>query len=368
MVGVDSWQRWITETGLTLLLAVVAGCQRTPELTYVSSKEVLDLDEKLQAPIRELLLKYCGTPAAPKFLGHDDMPAVHLKYGAEVYQRRCAACHGVTGDGKGEVAANMYPRPRDYRKGLFKFSSTPFGVKPVREDLVRTVRQGAKGTSMPSFNLLTDDDLQAVVDYVLALSYRGQLEELLMTEAVNEETVEPSNVTGYIQEIHEAWKRAEEQVIIPLTRNPPYSKETIELGKKLFLTEEAGCFKCHGPDGRGQKATDPAGNKDVWGFPAPAADLTAGMFHGGGRPEDIYRRIYGGISGSVMPSFKDKLSDRPETFWHLVHYVQYVSDARRREVLAGETQAKGVAPASQEGGASTDSAKASTAPGSTTEN
>ena len=57
------------------------------------------------------------------------------------------------------------------------------------------------------------------------------------------------------------------------------------------------------------------------------------MFHGGQQSTDIYRRIYSGINGTPMPSFQGKLADQPETFWHLVHYVQYISSARRREVV-----------------------------------
>ena len=35
---------------------------------------------------------------------------------------------------------------------------------------------------MPSFTLLSDDDIDAVVDYVLALTHRGELEVLLTLE------------------------------------------------------------------------------------------------------------------------------------------------------------------------------------------
>ena len=58
------------------------------------------------------------------------------------------------------------------------------------------------------------------------------------------------------------------------------------------------------------------------------------MFHGGGRPIDIYRRIYSGINGTPMPGFSQQLSGKPDTFWDLVHYVEFVSNARRTEMLA----------------------------------
>jgi mono/diheme cytochrome c family protein len=62
------------------------------------------------------------------------------------------------------------------------------------------------------------------------------------------------------------------------------------------------------------------------------------MYHGGGQPLDIYRRIYSGINGTPMPAFSTKLSGEPETFWHLVHYVQSISGARRAEVVAAESK------------------------------
>ncbi len=45
--------------------------------------------------------------------------------GYALYRRHCLHCHGVSGAGDGPTAPFLYPRPRDYRKGLFKFTSTP---------------------------------------------------------------------------------------------------------------------------------------------------------------------------------------------------------------------------------------------------
>ena len=54
-----------------------------------------------------------------------------------LYREHCAHCHGVTGDGMGPTAAFLNPYPRDYRLGLFKFKSTPVGVKPTHEQFQR---------------------------------------------------------------------------------------------------------------------------------------------------------------------------------------------------------------------------------------
>ena len=47
-----------------------------------------------------------------------------------LYREHCAHCHGITGDGVGPTATFLNPYPRDYRKGQFKFKSTPVGQKP----------------------------------------------------------------------------------------------------------------------------------------------------------------------------------------------------------------------------------------------
>ena len=50
---------------------------------------------------------------------------VHQAGGYALYRMHCLHCHGVSGAGDGPTAPFLYPRPRDYRKGLFKFTSTP---------------------------------------------------------------------------------------------------------------------------------------------------------------------------------------------------------------------------------------------------
>lgn len=319
---------------LAIAALLTVGCAREPLIEFTSSREVLALEDELQVQVRRHLAELCGTPQEPRLLGQEDMDPQHLRLGARVYQRHCAACHGKSGDGAGPVAQYMNPRPRDYRKGVFKFMSTPYGSKPLREDLVRTIRVGIRGTSMPSFDLLPDAELQAVVDYVLALTHRGELELRLAIEAENEGEIDPEIVPDLVAEVLAPWQAAQEQVIVPTIAEPPYTRESIELGKQAFLTEKAGCFKCHGADGTGRTSENEQGFVDTWGQRTRAADLTSGLFHGGAEPVDIYRRIAGGVNGTPMPSYHQALASQPEVIWHLVHYVQFVSDARRREVQA----------------------------------
>ena len=97
-----------------------------------------------------------------------------LEKGSVLYRRHCLHCHGMTGDGHGATAAWVNPHPRDYRAGIFKFISSE--RKARRDDLLRTLRQGVEGTSMPSFGLLEPEELEALASTVIHLSLRGETE------------------------------------------------------------------------------------------------------------------------------------------------------------------------------------------------
>ena len=104
-------------------------------------------------------------------------PTVRQAGGYSLYRLHCLHCHGVSGAGDGPTAPFLYPRPRDYRKGLFKFTSTPTGVKPTRADLRKTIGYGLHGTSMPAFeSLMSAGEIEQVIDYVIFLSMRGETE------------------------------------------------------------------------------------------------------------------------------------------------------------------------------------------------
>lgn len=311
------------------VLLAFAGCQREEERRYTLSERALELPEPLQQQISQILQRHSGTPAEPRLMGNDEISLAHLLHGADVYARRCEACHGTSGDGNGPAAEYLDPKPRDYRRGIFKFTSTPYGAKPRREDLARTVRQGIVGTSMPSFDLLAKDDLQAVIDYVLVLTHRGELEEQLVLEVETEDEIDPQVVPEYVQLVLERWEQAKSDLVTPVMTEPRMTEKTIALGREAFLNEQQGCFKCHGADGRGGSVGGVEVGADVWGYKTAAADLTSGMLHGGQRSLDVYRRIYAGINGTPMPAFSGVYAEQPDTVWHLVHYVFAVANKRR---------------------------------------
>ena len=340
------------------VFVLAAGCSRLPDSTYTlrAEAEKLDLPAKHTTQIAEILAAFHGTPANPRMalpvesadageaapaadagavaIARVDKPGydrLHLQHGREVYTAQCAGCHGTTGDGKGPAGAHLNPPPRDYRNGVFKFTSTPRGSKPRREDLERILKYGAKGTSMPAFRFLSDEDTAAVIDYVQVLAARGELEINLIREATDElleeDDFDPETVAGFVRDIAASWDRADSEIVRPLTVSPPRTPETVHAGAVAFA--EFACVKCHGADARGSKSADVG--QDIWGRTAYPANLAMGMLHGGRRPVDIYRRIYSGINGTPMPSSKDPNTaidetpeQRSEKIWHLVHFVTSV--------------------------------------------
>lgn len=313
-----------------LLVLLATGCRPEIDADYVSAEQVTKLDASLQTAIRDVLREHSGTPVRPKLVGEKDAPADRLVAARALYQKHCQTCHGASGDGNGPAGKYLYPRPRDYRKGIFKFTSTPYGSRPRRADLRRTIDVGIPGTSMPSFRLLPEAERELLVDYVRVLTLRGELEGMLAYEAEAEEELDPDIVPETIEGIADRWKEAERDEVHPLTQQPyEFTREMVAAGRSAFLSR--GCSKCHGEDGRGQ-TRDNIG-RDTWGQVTKAADLTSGLLHGGHQPMDVYRRILSGINGTPMPGFRAVLESEPETLWNLTAYVLYVSNQRRSGVI-----------------------------------
>lgn len=332
-------------TGVLFLLSIAvisAGCRRAEPPSFSPSEEVLQLTEgvedaeelkiyeDLQEDIARVLLKETGTPEKPIMLGQQDGDDSRLKLGYQIYSQYCTPCHGVNGDGNGPVAKYLDPKPRNYKRGVFKFTSTPYGSKPRRSDLIHTIRRGVTGTSMPSFDRFSEEQLEAVVDYVMFLTLRGELErDLAMTAMDDEEVPDEETIQEIIAEKLEPWQQSANEIVMPVTAMPPMTEKSVLAGHRLFL--KYACNKCHGKYGRGGSMGNVDVGFDVWGHKAAAADLSSGMFRGGGRPIDIYRRIYSGINGTPMPAFKEQFRDDPDAIWRLVHFIRQTGERRRQQ-------------------------------------
>ncbi len=361
----------VAPLGLMLVAMSGVGCRQREEITYPARAETAKLTPPQQQLLARKITELAGTPAQPKLLSDPEFSTTRLLAGQAAFQQRCAACHGDAGNGAGPAAAALNPKPRDYRKGIFKFISTidlenPSGnrkKKPTRDDLAAVIRRGAIGTSMPAFPLLPEQEVEDLIDYVRYLSQRGELEYRILSQVEAEEDVfenlpkedggnpeaeEQVRPVRFVEDVVEQqvqaiaadWNKADDFILQPLTTEPRFTLESVARGREAFLNNVGNCYGCHGNDGRGMDIPPEQAKsfQDNWGNLSRAADLSAGMFHGGGRSIDIYRRIMIGIE--PMPSRYADLSKKPELVWDLVHYVQYIASARRRENAADSVFAK----------------------------
>lgn len=213
-----------------------------------------------------------------------------LKLGEQVYQRRCAGCHGDKGDGKGPSAAMLRIKPRDFTAGIFKFHSTPGAdALPTDQDLFVTISHGLWGTPMPPWYDITSEQRMAVIQFIKTFSTR--------------------------------WLAEEAAAPITVPPEPAVSMQSVNHGRELYA---ANCRVCHGDNGRGDGIAA-AGLVDKWGHPVAPADYTlpAGAPGGvklGHHGRHLFQTAMNGIGGSPMPVFAASIS--PENIWDTVHFIQ----------------------------------------------
>jgi mono/diheme cytochrome c family protein len=224
-----------------------------------------------------------------------------VQVGRDIFAMACIQCHGVEGKGDGSVGATLSPRrapqPRDLTSEQFKFRSTPSGHLPTTADLLRTVTEGVRGAGGP-----------------LTLGLRGYRIMPSFRHMPIEQRLE---LLEYVKSLNrQFWARTRiETVAVP--EPPAVTPERIARGKQLYADAE--CLACHGARGRGDGPSAPT-LKDARELPIAATDLTRpNRFKNGARPEDLYRTLMTGLSGTPMPSYGDALE--PEQAWDLVYYV-----------------------------------------------
>lgn len=221
-----------------------------------------------------------------------------LAAGKALYAERCAHCHGETGDGKGVSTEVVYPKPRDFTSGLYKFrtrhETTQGGKLPADEDLFRSISEGLHGTSMPGWGtFFNKQQIWQLVHYIKTFASAFQDDK-------------PGPKLDFGGEI-------------------AASPASIAKGKEHF-DKTFECYTCHGAAGRGngQQALD--GLQDDWGERIWPANLTRPWtYRGGHSRRDIFRNIALGINGTPMPAFGDFQPFDPdirEAIWHTVNYVQ----------------------------------------------
>src|SRR3974390_1438894 len=93
------------------------------------------------------------------------------------FRRYCAGCHGELGDGNGENAQWLDPKPRDFTAATFKCRSTPTGTLPTDEDLFNAMSRGFTNSNMPIWNTFTRQERADLVAFIKTFSARWENEK-----------------------------------------------------------------------------------------------------------------------------------------------------------------------------------------------
>lgn len=215
--------------------------------------------------------------------------------GQPVYRRFCIGCHGVLGDGQGENAMWIDPKPRNFTLAIFRCRSTPTGTLPTDKDLYDTIGRGMLNSNMPPWRPLTDQDRVNLVAYVKHFSPR--------------------------------WTTEKPGTPIVIPPEPPVSAERIQQGRVLFQKLE--CWKCHGVTGRANGPSADTLTDDENRPIKPFNFHDSQRFKCGSSDQEMYKDFMTGLDGSPMPSFSDNVT--PDQAWDLVMYLRTLQPEDTKE-------------------------------------
>jgi len=250
----------------------------------ISAAAVLALSLPARAQLTNLQQQaWLNSPAATSRVGNITGNA---KAGAAPYRRFCVGCHGELGDGNGEVAQWLDPKPRDFQLAVFKCRSTPTGTLPTDDDLFDTIARGLDRSNMPIWSTFTK--------------------------------VERANLVAWIKHFSPRWQNEKPGTPIQIPPEPEITPERIKAGQEVFSKVQ--CWKCHGVQGM---ANGPSASTltDDLGRPILPYNFTDGSRPKcGDTDRDIYKIFMTGLDGTPMPSFADNI--KPEEAWDLVFYLR----------------------------------------------
>ena len=90
-----------------------------------------------------------------------------IENGKKLFGNNCVTCHGSKGDGNGSLSKSLNPKPANLLNDTLMSAVSPFQV-------YNTVRLGISGTSMASFDGLTDNAVWDIAFYVSSLRFKNR--------------------------------------------------------------------------------------------------------------------------------------------------------------------------------------------------
>jgi mono/diheme cytochrome c family protein len=263
-----------------VLTVFVSGCGKTSSPPHVDQVEVVPQKAK-QAP-RNIPFSEYDVPPKPQ------LPQAELvALGKTVYEQNCAVCHGAKGDGQGEAAPFLVPRPRNFIMANYRLRTTPTGSLPTDNDLFREISLGMPGTPMPPWHFnLNDKERWGLVEYVKSFSPK-------FASASDLQSVELGNA-------------------------PEKGAVDLKKGHELYL--KYGCVTCHGASGMGDGPNAGTLVNDVGQKITPRNLTKPRQFKSGYSVRDITRTILTGFNGTPMLGFAGTM--QPEEAWEIAYYIQ----------------------------------------------
>ncbi len=253
-----------------------------------------------------------------KFAGGKVVTADTLNLGQMTYTEYCVSCHGVKGDGNGIAAKGMWPPPRNFKLGLYKFGNVPSGELPHDEDFYRIIKNGLHGTAMLAWDI-SDKRLDAVTQYI--------------------KTFAP-----------EVWEAKDKNLgeAVVLTQDPyllPRKDYAVQYGKEVYHAV-ANCQTCHqayAPKAEiiewnkkfNPTASAPEFDDKLYtiklqesehGYKAVPPDFTFHPVRSAKTVEELYLRLASGVGGTSMPAWKGVLED--DQIWAVAYYVKSLMEAK----------------------------------------
>ena len=86
-----------------------------------------------------------------------------IQKGKEIYEKNCARCHGINGDGKGAMAARLNPKPTNFREHQ--------EMDMTDGELFWKITTG-RGSMLSYKKSLTEEERWDVVNYINTFSKR----------------------------------------------------------------------------------------------------------------------------------------------------------------------------------------------------
>ncbi len=139
---------WLLLAGLVLAILI-------PETIFA---ETCPQERKTASAPKEYLEKKKPLRNEPRHLKKGKVLA-HIK----AKPLACKQCHGMAGNGEGPMSLRMNPKPRN-----FTCNSTMDGISDGQ--LFWIIKNGSKGTSMPSYKHLSDEKVWQLIQYIRSLT------------------------------------------------------------------------------------------------------------------------------------------------------------------------------------------------------